>query len=234
MKSFLFFALCLFLLSCNKTETCGPDSHSKEIKQTVGTKEACTPTPDPEQPDPDPNPTPTPDPEGDVPEGASHFDAAIKFDNFDMDQEEKVHKAIEIIKKVIATREFRAKVLTYSYNGKNQFVDNGGLTNEQIYLKLLEGAEKLFPEEDYEMDLELELYYSSKNTVGYTYPDTVKIFMNTKYFNPYTPSQVAGNIFHEWTHKLGFEHAVSYSIARDSSVPYALGYLIRDLGKQFE
>lgn len=235
MKNFCFFALCLFLISCNNAHDCKSDPASKEIKQDAPTKEGCnTPTPDPDEPEPEPNPEPVPDPEGEVPAEAFKFDASIKFVNFDVDQEEKVHKAIEIIKKVIASREFRARVLNYSYNGKKQFVDNGGLSNEAIYMKLLEGAEKLYPDIDSEMDVELELYYSSKNTVGYTYPDTVRIWMNTKYFTPYTPTQVAGNIFHEWTHKLGFDHAASYSVARDSSVPYAIGYLIRDLGKQYE
>ena len=109
----------------------------------------------------------------------------------------------------------------------------GGGTGGHFY-PLIAVAEALNTMANEERLLELELYYSSKNTVGYTYPNTVRIWMNTKYFTPYTPSQVAGNMFHEWTHKLGFEHATSYSIARDSSVPYAIGYLIRDLGKKYE
>jgi hypothetical protein len=84
------------------------------------------------------------------------------------------------------------------------------------------------------MDLELELYYSSRNTVGYTYPSGLKIWMNTKYFDVYTPAEVAGNVFHEWTHKLGFGHDSRYSVSRNSSVPYALGYIMEELGKKFE
>jgi hypothetical protein len=236
MKSLLFIALCLFLMSCNPAQSC-KDSGTKEMKQESGVTAAGCDSPDPEtEPDPDsePTPDPLPVPEGEVPQEAFHFDASINFVNFEVEQEEKVHKAIEIIKKVIASEEFRIKVLNFTYNGKKQFLDNNGLTNEQIYLKLIQGAEKLVPEDDNEMDLELELYYSSKNTVGYTYPNTVRVWMNTKYFTPYTPTQVAGNVFHEWTHKLGFDHATSYSLARDSSVPYAIGYLIRDLGKKHE
>lgn len=114
------------------------------------------------------------------------------------------------------------------------FVDNLGYTNEEIYKILLEASEKLNPGIDHKMDLDLELYYSYKNTVGYTYPNVMRIWMNTKFFNVYTPSEVAGNVFHEWTHKLGFVHDAQYSVSRDASVPYALGYLIRDLGKQYE
>lgn len=225
MKSIIFLALCLILISCNNAQDC-KSSDTKEIKEEAAA--SC------DTPAPRPDPQEEPIPEGEVPTEAFNFDASIKFFNFEVEQEEKVQKAIEIIKTVIASDEFRAKVLNFTYDGKRQFNNNGGLTNEQIYMKILEGSETLMPGKDYEMDLELELYYSSSNTVGYTYPNTVKIWMNTRYFTPYTPSQVAGNVFHEWTHKLGFEHASNYTTARDSSVPYAIGYLIRDLGKKYE
>ncbi|MGE3611593.1 MAG: hypothetical protein AB7I27_18525 [Bacteriovoracaceae bacterium] len=169
----------------------------------------------------------------DVPNEAHYFQAKIGYTNFQVSDEDKVEKAIEIIKKVIASPEFRDRVINFSYNGKKQFVDTK-LSNEQVYLAILEGKETLRPVVDYEMDLDLQLYYSWRSTVGYTYPNQLKIFMNKKFFNRYTPAEVAGNIFHEWTHKLGFEHAFYYSISRDSSVPYALGYLIVNLGKQYE
>ncbi len=223
MKSFLFLAFCFFLISCQPAEDCKV-SGTKELKEEANV--ACEDTPSPGET--------LPAPEGEVPTEAFAFDASLTFVNFEVEQEEKVYKAVEIIKKVIASTEFRTKVINHTYNGQRSYMNNNGLTNEQIYQKVLEGAEKLIPGDDFEMDLELELYYSSKNTVGYTYPNTVKIWMNTKYFTPYTPAQVAGNMFHEWTHKLGFEHSANYTSLRESSVPYALGYMIRDLGKQYE
>ena len=171
-------------------------------------------------------PTPTPEVEPqtpievgtDVPPEAGLFNANISYTNFDASDEAKVEKAIVIIKKVIASSEFRNRVLNFSYKGKLGFVDNGGFTNAQIYQKLLDGKEELKPVVDHTMDLDLELYYSLKSTVGYTYPDVIRIWMNTKFFDSYTPVEVADNVFHEWTHKLGFDHASSYSTARDSSV----------------
>ena len=164
---------------------------------------------------------------------ANSFETNISLVEFNPSQEAKVLKAIEIIKKVVRSNEFKEKVLQFTYKGKNQFVDNNGLTNVEIYQKLLEGSEELSPAIDYEMDLELELYYSRRSTVGYTYPDELKVWINTKFFNTYTSAQVAGNVFHEWTHKLGFEHAYRYSTKRDASVPYALGYLVQELGKKY-
>jgi hypothetical protein len=221
-KIFILFCL-LVLVSCNQQD-CQNQGQSVQNQQAA----ACP------IPDPDTNPIPEPDPEGDVPHEALIFDASVKFTNFGRADEEKVYQAIDIIKKVVASKEFMSKVLNYTYQGKKQFVDNRGLSNGQIYQVLLNGSEELNKGVDHEMDLDLELYYSWRSTVGYTYPNTMRIWMNTKFFNVYTPSQVAGNIFHEWTHKLGFEHASSYSVARDHSVPYALGYLIEELGKQYE
>jgi hypothetical protein len=221
VAKFLFLS-CLILLftSCNQN----PDCLQKEDATTPAV--TC--------PTPTPAPTPESLPSEEVPNEALIFDAKFSLFNFEREDEDKVLKAIEIIKKVVATREFRDRILNYTYQGKKQFVDNKGFTNAQVYQILLDGKEDLKPEVDHEMDLELELYYTWNSTVGYTTADVLRIHMNTKYFDPYTPSEVAGNVFHEWTHKLGFDHATTYSVERDSSVPYAIGYLIKELRKKYE
>lgn len=224
-KLILLSSLFLFFVSCNQ-DNC--QNQSGKIQKAEPVSAAC-PTPTPE-----PVPNPTPDPGGDVPNEALTFDASVQLFEFDRDQEAKLYKAIDIIKQVVATSEFRSRVLNFTFQGKRQFNDNKGMTNEQIYQAILDGREDLKPEVDNQMDLELQLYYSWRNTVGYTTPGEMKIYMNTKFFNPYTPSQVAGNVFHEWTHKLGFDHATTYSVERDSSVPYAIGYIIEELGKKYE
>jgi hypothetical protein len=228
MKFLLLLSVLFLFAGCEAPEEC-PETASSDSSQKEDRPLSTTCSTEPE-----PAPNPNPDPEGDVPNEAFQFDASILFTNFEREQEEKVHQAIDIIKKVIASREFRKRVYNFTYEGERKFVDNLGYSNEQIYQILLNGSEDLKPDIDHEMDLDLELYYSWRNTVGYTYPDGLRIWMNTKFFNVYTPSEVAGNVFHEWTHKLGFIHDAQYSVKRDSSVPYALGYLIEELGKQYE
>lgn len=165
-----------------------------------------------------------------VPAQALSWDADLYLTNFNREQEEKVKKAVEIIKKVVAMKEFRDRVLNYAYKGENRFFDNDGMTNSEVYQKLLDGAEKIGnTAKNNTLDVELELYYQSTNTIGYTYPNTVRIWMNTKYFNKYTPIKVADNLMHEWMHKIGFTHAVTWSKDRDHTVPYAIGYLIEEL-----
>ncbi len=165
-----------------------------------------------------------------VPPQALSWDADLYLTNFNREQEEKVKKAVEIIKKVIALKEFRDRVLNYSYKGINQFHENGGMTNGEVYQKLLDGAEKMGnTTKNNSLDVELELYHQTTNTIGYTYPNTVRIWMNTKYYNKYTPVKVADNLMHEWMHKIGFTHSVTWSKDRDHTVPYAIGYLIEEL-----
>jgi hypothetical protein len=136
---------------------------------------------------------------------------------------------------VIRLPEFREKVLNHVYNGKKSFANNNGQTNEQIYLTLLDGEEKLNPGKNNRMDLQLELYTNnSTNVIGYTYPNVLKIWMNRKYFNSYKPPQVARNLFHEWTHKLGYGHDSSATAKRPYSVPYGVGEIIEELALEVQ
>lgn len=163
------------------------------------------------------------------------FDTNIKMYKFTSSGKDKILKAAELIKEVVASPEFKKKVLNHKYNGRKTFVDNGGLSNAQIYQKILDASEKLTPGKDNTMDLELELYTdNSSNTVGYTYPSTIRVWMNNKYFSKNTPALVTTNMMHEWLHKLGFKHAVSATASRKYSVPYAIGYMVRDLAKQID
>lgn len=168
-------------------------------------------------------------PDGDLPIEASTFSTSLKLLNFSSGQAEKVEQAAEIIRQVVATREFRDAILNHTFQGQKRFANNNGLTNLQIYDRILIGAESLNPVKNNSLEVELELYYANNTTIGYTYPSTTRIWMNTKYFDNYTPSQVAANLMHEWLHKLGFGHDSSATTQRPYSVPYAVGYMIRRL-----
>ncbi len=164
-----------------------------------------------------------------VPTQALTFGTNVAVENATAAMETKIRTAEELIKRVIATDEFRNRVIGYTYNGVKKYVDNGGYTNEQIYQKILDGAETLNKISDNQMDLQIEMYYAGTSTVGYTYANVSKIYANTKFYNNYTPATITGNMTHEWLHKIGFSHASSYSVSRDSSVPYAIGYIMRDI-----
>jgi hypothetical protein len=169
-----------------------------------------------------------------LPNEAYTFDSNLIFIDTTSSQQGKFDSAVELIKKVVGTEEFRSAVLNHSYNGVKTFVDNGGLSNAQIYERILEAAERLFPLKNNAMDMEVQLYTNlSTNVVGYTNTGTKRIYVNTKYFNVYAANSVAANLFHEWLHKVGFGHAYTYSPSRDYSVPYAIGRMIGKMGLKY-
>ena len=152
-----------------------------------------------------------------------------KLMKFDETQEAKMREALIRLKRIVNSELFKERVLAHTYNGEQRFVDNDGLTNEEIYYKIMEGAETLLPDVDREMDLDIELYYSSRNVVGYTYPNVLQIWVNKKYFNTNSYGAVAANVIHEWTHKLGFGHAYNRTSSRPYSVPYGVGTIMKEL-----
>lgn len=164
---------------------------------------------------------------------ALEFGTKIKLVNFETDEKEKILQAAELIKRVIASDEFKQEILNHEFNGKKAFSDNLGLTNSQIYHRIIQGSEKLTPGRNYKMDVTLVAYYEDSITVGYTYPDTHKIWMNRRFFGRNDAAEVTTNIVHEWVHKLGFDHATSPTPERRFSVPYAVGYIVRDLARNF-
>jgi hypothetical protein len=77
------------------------------------------------------------------------------------------------------------------------------------------------------MNFFLKQYYKRWSAViGYTSPSTNVININWKFFQNYQPSDVAGNLCHEWIHKIGFGHA---SASEHDSVPYAIGYIVKEM-----
>ncbi|HXH74868.1 MAG TPA: hypothetical protein VNJ08_07875 [Bacteriovoracaceae bacterium] len=168
-----------------------------------------------------------------IPNEAFTFNFNVRMFEMSRMKQEKILAALELIRYVLSTDEFRQGVLKHSYNGRRKFAYNKGLTNTQIYKKILMGAEYLHPYNNNTMDLEVELYTNKKSkTVGYTKTRSFRIWMNTKYFNERSSAEIAGTIVHEWLHKLGFAHEVEASPFRKYSVPYAIGKLIRNLAEE--
>lgn len=169
-----------------------------------------------------------------VPTDAYTFDFNVKTIRMPSHKEKKLDVSIEILREIFASPEFRKRILHHKFAGKKRFWKNKGLSNAQIYKRILSGVEKLYPYHNNAMDVEIELYTDNESIViGYTNPRTKRIWMNTKYFNRHTPSEVAAHLTHEWLHKLGFDHEKERCERRLYSVPYAVGYIVRDLARKY-
>lgn len=145
--------------------------------------------------------------------------------NFSKSQVEKYDKACRKVEHSMNSVEFRSEVIRQS------FTNSKGLNSLQIYQMIMNGAEVLSPEPDGEIDVMIEMYHKNNRVVGYTKPSTLWIWVNQKFFNTFDEAEVAGNLVHEWLHKLGFDHS---SASDKNSVPYRIGYIVRDLIKDVD
>lgn len=114
---------------------------------------------------------------------------------------------------------------------------NEGLTGYQIYTRLMNGAE-MEPdetEEDQEADIFLKIDRSyGGSVIGYTYSTTKWQWIYQRILDTWDYWDVSGNLAHEWCHKIGFEHesgSFSNNPAKKFSVPYSVGYYVRDFVK---
>lgn len=98
-----------------------------------------------------------------------------------------------------------------------------GRTGAQVHHHLMKGAEILRPDANNTADITLVVDRRNKRGVlGYTYPNSVKQWvyswlLRTDY------RRVAGNLAHEWCHKMGYGHEFRYNSTRKHTVPYAVG-----------
>lgn len=166
--------------------------------------------------------------------GALIFEADIELINFSTQHEKKFAEALRLIKEVISSPEFKKRVLDFKYDNRRQYAQNGGLSNEYVYLKIIEAEEELFPSVNFQMDMEIELWKPRfpTSTIGYTNRDVRRIWIKKSFYENASIQDLAGNIFHEWLHKIGFEHDLRPTARRPYTVPYAIGDLLSELGKK--
>lgn len=156
---------------------------------------------------------------------------AMDVKGFDAASTEKLEKAFAVLEQVVNSEEFKNRVVNFvNTQGKNEFKSNKGLTNQQIYSFFMDGRETLQQNTPNEMNFFLSLYYKRySKVIGWTNGDINTININWKFFKGFKPSDVAGNLAHEWTHKLGFGHK---SAAEHDSAPYAIGYIVREMSER--
>lgn len=69
-----------------------------------------------------------------------------------------------------------------------------------------------------------------KNRVlGYTYPFSRTINTYGWFIRKRRPPTIAGHLMHEYLHNCGFVHGSGRSRLRVHSVPYAVGYMVKEI-----
>jgi hypothetical protein len=166
-------------------------------------------------------------------------------------QRAKLERARELFELAVNSLEFRNKVLQYKhtvawytgrlwwkkwrYDEKLGFRETD-LSNEQIYAKIMSGSEYLSPQADKEADIKVTVAAGSRGVIGWTNPHTPMQWISSWFINSRSVDsvEVAGNLSHEWMHKLGFDHAFNYYSGREDTVPYAVGEIIVELAQRIE
>ncbi len=140
----------------------------------------------------------------------------------------KLQEAFSLLEDVVNSEEFKDRVINFKNSkGKRAFASNNNMTNEEIFEAFMEGRETLQMDTPGEMNFYLQLYNRPwSKVIGYTSQNTNVININWKYFKNFEPHEVASNLAHEWTHKIGFGHK---SAKEHDSAPYAIGYIITDI-----
>ena len=69
---------------------------------------------------------------------------------------------------------------------------------------------------------------SKRNVLGYTYSNTKTQWVYNYFFTNGGIEDIAGNMVHEWVHKMGFGHASKNNSTRKYTVPYAVGYFVKE------
>lgn len=159
------------------------------------------------------------------------FVKPMKLQGFTGSNLTKMNNAFKVLEKVVNSEAFKDKILNFkNTKGERQFASNMGLSNEQIFEIFMSGRETLQQNTPGEMNFYLKLYNSWwSRVIGWTNPDINTININKKYFTPNSIADVAANLAHEWTHKIGFDHA---SASEHDSAPYAIGYIVGRLAEQ--
>lgn len=167
------------------------------------------------------------------------LDVDIRMRNFHRKSDrQKIAKATEILKKVMNSNEFKQRILNFKWKDKIQFNENQEMSNADIYQHLMTGKEVLMPQKDYIMNIDITLYRSRNpwsKVKGYTKKSTMRIWINKKFFRKksWTAVDTAGNLAHEWVHKMGFGHAYKHNPDRPFTVPYAVGRIVGEVARQF-
>lgn len=179
---------------------------------------------------------------------SNHFKVRLEANNFSPEDISKLTSAAIHMTEALGSEQFKQFMLEYFYDEvsctgrlwwekcthvrRMNMRFNKGETQKQIYDHLMSGRETLRPDVDSEADITLHLDKRNRRGVlGYTYANSTSQWIYNWFFTEGTLEDVAGNIGHEWVHKMGYGHEQNYNSLRQHTVPYAVGYFIKHFKK---
>lgn len=132
----------------------------------------------------------------------------------------KALKTQEEMQVIINSENFKQKVLAMNYHGETSHWKRASA--REIYEVIMAGTETLVDEEDKIISIILDDYWTLRGVIGYTYPDSATVFVNTRYYDKRESKLVGSNILHEYFHTLGGSHDSTRTPERPYSICYQL------------
>ena len=182
-------------------------------------------------------------------EDRTDFKVNLTTEGFNEEELKKLELARAHMEKALSSRAFFEFCRDYSYEHKRctgrfwwkkctvnvvqEFRWNKEKSRKEIYNHLLCGEENLVAGEDKEADIFVKIdRRRNRRVLGYTYPNTSWQWIYSTFFGRASYKEIAGNLAHEWCHKMGYGHEYKYSYLRQFTVPYAVGYFVRDFDSE--
>jgi hypothetical protein len=131
--------------------------------------------------------------------------------------------AIRFFEDAFKSNFFRESILSFNFNKKY----NLGLTNEQIYYRLMLASEINGNVAYNTADLFLEMLFEPGDgrTIGFVRSNTNIICTYYQFLASLDIAKLTGHFAHEWTHLLGFGHPIDTGLNLaylKKTVPYAV------------
>lgn len=160
--------------------------------------------------------------------------------NLSFDEAYTLRQAVRHMASRLSSNEFKEFCINYAYEYKTStghlwwkqyhthyvegFKYSDGRNGLEIYNHLMNGSEKLsMGVSDQTANIHLMIDRRLRRGVlGYTYPNTTKQWIYS-WFLKSDYRKIAGNLAHEWCHKMGYGHEYRYNQTRRHTVPYAVG-----------
>jgi len=181
------------------------------------------------------------------------FKICLEAENYKKHEEDLIRKAAYYMVLALGHKKFKEFCLDYNYRVKTcywrgfrrycyykeykTFYKNQGKTNYQVYKHIMSGQENRpeITEVDNEADVFLRIDRSyKKGVIGYTYPSSKWQYLYKWVLREKSPGYIAGNLAHEYCHKLSYSHSKNNNVHRKHTVSYAVGNYVRDFIKDYE